>query len=334
MEFKDYVRMVLAHWVGVVVLIALGVLAAVAYNQTQPAVYQATATGYVTARVAPDPNADPNVQMSNSSIGDALAKSKVTSYLAIATSTRTAKQVIDDAEYPELAGATPGSLIGRISVSQPTDTVLINVSARGATPELAQHLADAWAQGLSEQIAKVEGSTPDEGLHMQVYSSAQRGAQVLPRTQLNLVVGLVLGMLLGFAYALIRKQFDRRLRNSEDVQKQFGVPGDRADPPVVAGAPGRRPRAVPGRHRRRGQQQRQHRRGVPQAAHQPGLHGRRPPAADHRGHQPEAVRRQVDHRGQPRRRHRHRRPAGHAHRRRPAPADRCATHSPWSTAPD
>ena len=102
--------------------------------------------------------------------------------------------------------------------------MLINVSARGATPESAQHLADAWAQGLSEQIAKVEGSTPDEGLHMQVYSSAQPGAQVLPRTQLNLVVGLVLGLLLGFAYALIRKQFDRRLRSSEDVQKQFGIP--------------------------------------------------------------------------------------------------------------
>ena len=58
MEFKDYVRMVLAHWVGVVVLIALGVLAAVAYNQTQPAVYEATATGYVTLG-RPDPKADP-----------------------------------------------------------------------------------------------------------------------------------------------------------------------------------------------------------------------------------------------------------------------------------
>ena len=226
MEFKDYVRMVLAHWVGVVVLIVLGVLAAVAYNQTQPAVYQATATGYVTVAVPNTPGSDP---LSGASVGDTLAKSKVTSYVAIATSTRTAKQVIDDAkqvgaEHPEFAAATPGSLIGRISVSQPADTVLINVSAQGPTPESAQELADAWAQALSEQIAKVERSTPDEGLHMQVYSSAQPGAQVLPRTKLNLVIGLIVGILLGFAYALIRKQFDRRLRSSEDVQKQFGIP--------------------------------------------------------------------------------------------------------------
>ena len=34
----------------------------------------------------------------------------------------------------------------------------------------------------------------------------------------------MLGLLLGLAYALIRHQFDRRLRSSEEVEKQFGVP--------------------------------------------------------------------------------------------------------------
>ena len=49
MELKDYVRIVLAHWFGVLLLAVAGVAGAVAYNVTQPKVYEATATGYVTA---------------------------------------------------------------------------------------------------------------------------------------------------------------------------------------------------------------------------------------------------------------------------------------------
>ena len=68
MEFKDYVRILRAHWVGVVVLVVLGVLAAAAYNLTQPKVYEATATGYVIAGDSRRP--------SDASINDALAKSQ------------------------------------------------------------------------------------------------------------------------------------------------------------------------------------------------------------------------------------------------------------------
>lgn len=222
MEFKDYVRIVLAHWVGVVLLVALGVAAAAAYNYQQPKVYQATATGYV--------NAGDSKDAGTAAISTQLAKQKVTSYVAIATSTKTAQQVVDDAQaagarFPELADANPGSLIGQISVSQPLDTVLINVSARGPTPQAAQRLADAWVNALGEQIAQLEGTVGSaKGIHMESYSSAEPGSQVLPRSTLNLVIGLMAGVLLGFAYALVRKQFDRRLRNAEDVEKQFGVP--------------------------------------------------------------------------------------------------------------
>jgi capsular exopolysaccharide synthesis family protein len=82
-------------------------------------------------------------------------------------------------------------------------------------------------------VAGIEGTPPPssvpnpeeiKGLHFLTLSQATGGSLVLPRKTLNLVVGLLVGMLLGFGYALIRHQFDRRLRSSEEVEKQFGIP--------------------------------------------------------------------------------------------------------------
>jgi capsular exopolysaccharide synthesis family protein len=231
MEFKDYVRIVLSHWAGVLVLAILGVAAAFGYNATQPNVYQAGATGLVTATSGPSTgSSDPNGSaLANASIGDALAKSRVTSYLSIAKSTEVATAVLKDPSIRGLGLPTStAGLANNITASQPQDTVLIQIKARGPSPKAAAALANAWGTALAAKVAEIDGS-PDatsahEGLHMATLSSAQAGYLVLPRTKLNLVVGLVVGLLLGFAYALVRHQFDRKLRSSEDVEKQFGIP--------------------------------------------------------------------------------------------------------------
>jgi capsular exopolysaccharide synthesis family protein len=224
MEFKDYVRIVLAHWVGVLVLAVAGVAAAGVYNLTQPKVYEATATGYVTAGSSQN--------TSEATLADQLAKAKVTSYVAVATSTKVADRVISDLDLT----TSPGVLIGNITVGQPTDTVLLNISARDSDPAQAQRLANAWVSALAQEIKTLDtgsgtsaapssnGSDPAADLRIETLSQASPGALVLPRTKLNLLAGLVLGLLLGMAYALIRHQFDRRLRSTEEVEKQFGIP--------------------------------------------------------------------------------------------------------------
>jgi capsular exopolysaccharide synthesis family protein len=228
MEFKDYVRIVLAHRVGVIVLALAGIAGAYAYNLTQPEVYQASATGLVTV--------GKTASSSDASVGDTLAKSRVTSYVAIATSTDVVESVIASGDLKGFDLPTsPGALIGDISVSQPTDTVLINIQARAADPDSAAALANAWVAALAQQIRKIEGGTTaagttttsgdttPEGLHMVALDQAQPGGLILPRKNLNLMIGLLIGCLLAFGYALVRHQFDRRLRSPEEVEKEFGV---------------------------------------------------------------------------------------------------------------
>jgi capsular exopolysaccharide synthesis family protein len=227
MEFKDYVRIVLAHWVGVLVLILVGIGAAAVYNTTQPAVYQASASGIVSL--------GKTSTATEASIADNLARSKVTSYAAIATSTETADQVVTDIKanaggtdpvYSKLQSLGTNGLVGKISVTQPIDTALITINARDTDPATATALATAWVRALSEQVSRLESVplTKQRGLRVLPYGSSAGASQVLPRTTLNLLIGLLFGMLLGFAYAMVRHQFDRRLRSSEEVEKKFGVP--------------------------------------------------------------------------------------------------------------
>src|SRR3954452_328845 len=176
MEFKDYVRIVLAHWVGVLVLIVAGVAGAVAYNVTQPQVYQATATGLVTAGKSQD--------SSDATINDSLAQSRVTSYVAVATSSRVAERVLRDPAIKKLDDIpdSAGALVGDITVAHADDTVVITIDARGSSPENAQALADAWVRSLAAEVLTIESggsadttSTPN-GLHLAVFSSAAPGS--------------------------------------------------------------------------------------------------------------------------------------------------------------
>jgi len=214
MEFKDYVRILLAHWAGVLMIALAGLGGAAVYNLTQPAVYEASATGFFKNGQTSDPGL--------ASISDSVAKSRATSYVAIAKSGSIADAVAKAEGLPSSVG-----LAGRITVSHPDNTVLIDISARGPSPTDAATLANDWVKALSDQVGIIEGTTLGDkhGLQMAAYSSAEPpGAPVLPRTKLNLVIGLLFGCLLGFGYALVRKHFDRRLRSSEDVEKQCGLP--------------------------------------------------------------------------------------------------------------
>lgn len=224
MELTDYLRILRAHWLGVLLLTVATATAALAFSLTQPKVYAANANGFVSAGLNDNP--------ALASVSDSLAKSRAKSYVDIAKSRATAQDVIDELGLD----AAPSSLIGNIDVEQPIDTVLIKVTARAATPLEAQQLADAWIAALAGQVAQIEdpkGKNKAGTLEVVPVESAELPTSpVSPQTDRNVLLGLVLGLLLGLGYAVIRSQLDRRIRSAAAVEQRFGVtvvgaiPGD------------------------------------------------------------------------------------------------------------
>jgi len=214
MELTDYLRVVRAYWRGVTVFVLLGVAVAAGVSLVQPRVYQADASGFVSAGTS--------ANAGEASVGDSLAKSRAASYVDLAKSRATAQTVIEQLGLH----VAPASLIGSVAVTQPLDTVLIKVSARAATPRAAQQLADAWVQALKTQVDSVENPTgaSSQALRIVPIESAELPATpVSPNTRRNLALGLVAGLLLGLGYAVLRSQLDRKLRSPEDVEGPFGV---------------------------------------------------------------------------------------------------------------
>ncbi|WP_426228574.1 polysaccharide biosynthesis tyrosine autokinase [Pseudarthrobacter sp. DSP2-3-2b1] len=235
LDLSDYLRVVRTYWKAITAFTLLATLAAFGWTVVQPKIYSSDSSGIVVT-----PGSD-NVSLSLA--GDSLAKAKVKNYESVAKSRLVADRVIASLELKTTADA----LLGTISVKVPLDTAEIRVTAQSTDPATAQRVADAWVNGLAAQVEAIEtappaetvvepgaAAGPDAGTPAAAPASAVRvlplGKAVLPTSpvspnvKLTLALGALVGLALGVAYALVRRHLDRRLRNSTEIERLFGVP--------------------------------------------------------------------------------------------------------------
>ncbi|PWJ25114.1 capsular exopolysaccharide synthesis family protein [Branchiibius hedensis] len=212
MRIDEYYRILRRHWKIIVAATLAAIAVMFVWDLFQPKVYQASSSGFVTAGQPQN--------LSEAAFGDQLAKSRATSYVDVAQSRAVAQQVIDDLNLQ----TTPAALINQISVDQPTNTVLLRISANASSPEQAQAIANAWVKALAAQVAKIEGSGANS-LRINVQDPAQLpSSPISPNTKLDLIIAGIVGLLGGIGLAMLRSQMDGRLRDPNKVREQFGVP--------------------------------------------------------------------------------------------------------------
>jgi capsular exopolysaccharide synthesis family protein len=214
-ELRDYLRILRAHWVGIVLLTALGLAVALGWNLVQPRLYTATASGYVAA-TGMDGSANATL------VGDQLARSKVTSYLDIGSWRSVAEYAIQALGLT----ASPEALVTRVEVSNPLDTVVIHVAATANDPVAARDLAETWIRGMTAEIDSIEGDgtagsaavtlVPGDSARLPTSPSS-------PNTTLDLVLGGLIGLALGIAYAVVRSVLDRRIGAAPDIERETGA---------------------------------------------------------------------------------------------------------------
>ena len=209
MELRDYLVILRKRWMSIAIITALVTGAAVAWSLVATPLYTARAQVFVSVRTGDS--------VSDLVQGSSFTQRQVKSYTDLVTSPRVLIPVIEELDL----ATTPDELAKSIGASSPIDTVLINITATHADPQIASDIANATADSLAVQVTELE--QPEDG-ESPVEISTVRNATApvepsAPNKRLNVALGFILGLAIGFGLAVLREVLDTRVRTAEDIRQ-------------------------------------------------------------------------------------------------------------------
>lgn len=217
MELRDYAKIVRKNWAGVVAAALLGVILGIGVSLLMTSKYESTSQVYVSVRSTDEATSD-LVQGSN------FAQQAVSSYMEIATSAIVLEQVVEELALEE----SVQTLSSKITVTSPADTVLMDITVTDSDPQRAAEIANVTGAVLSDVVEnEIEISSGDNTGPVQI-ETIQPGVvpedPVSPRVTLNGVLGLLIGLAVGFGLAILRAVLDTRFHSLNDLGSAFDAP--------------------------------------------------------------------------------------------------------------
>ena len=210
MELRDYVAVLRKYWISIVGVTLLGISTAAIVTLVTPPTYTARTAVFISVRGGD--SAGELLQGAN------YATNQVRSYAQVATTPTVLQPVIDKLGLD----TTPARLAESVTASIPTNTAIVEVAVVDRDAELSARIAQATSEQL---VATVDQLSPSDGSGKRaVAATIVTPATVplektTPRTSLNLAVGLLAGLLLGFGQAVLRNTLDRSIRTEDDVAR-------------------------------------------------------------------------------------------------------------------
>ena len=217
MEFRDYLRILRRRWLLVALSTLIVVGAASAYTFTATPVYQSTARLFINAA------GDGGETTAGAYQGGLFTQQRVASYAELITTDSLAEAVNDDLGL----NLTPAELENKVTATVSPQTVVLDVSAQDASPARAQAIAQAYADGMTDLIRRIE--TPDGQTSPLAQAKIPEpatlpSAPVSPQPVRNLGLALVLGLLLGVGLAVARELLDTTVKSPEDLRETTPAP--------------------------------------------------------------------------------------------------------------
>lgn len=170
--------------------------------------YQSTSRIYVVSRQNQDNNALTN---SDLQAGSYLVKD----YREIILSQNVLSQAIEELKLD----MTPAELSKKISVSVPTDTRILSITAKDGNPKEAARIANGLRNVAAEKIIAVtkvsDVTTLDEAEVPQSPSS--------PNIRRNVLLGFIAGVGLMVVLLVVVEVLDDRVKRPEDIEELMGL---------------------------------------------------------------------------------------------------------------
>jgi tyrosine-protein kinase len=214
---QEFIKLLVQRWQLIAAVVAVGVALAVLVTAITPFTYKATANLYVSVDAA---------DAAAAYDGGLFAQQRAAYYAELVPSVRVSQAALDGLQI----GITPDQLTDKISAAPRPPSPLLAVSVTDGSPEQAVLLADRVGAAFAALVPSLEGASDDPdgaGAKVTIRTFEPAAAEierVSPRRQLNLLIGLVAGLLVGIGSALVARAFDRTIRSTSQLARYVGRP--------------------------------------------------------------------------------------------------------------
>jgi non-specific protein-tyrosine kinase len=215
MDLVKYIRRLAGRWRVIAFVTVVCVGAATITTALTTRLYQTHTTYYASTS---HPNGDINSAMASS----VYAQQQVLSYAAVASSQRMAAAVVQELNL----NVSPSVVQSEISTSVDYGTVLVHVTVTDPSPTRALAIAESISRQYNRVLAAVDTSNVSGvkvGMSM-LTPPALPTSPSSPHAALNILLGLVAGLLLGLGLAALRDVLDNRIKTSEQLVKAARAP--------------------------------------------------------------------------------------------------------------
>ena len=215
-DLRDYLRVLRSRWllIAVITLVAVGA-AAGATLLTTP-LYKSTTTVFVSA-------GDAQSNLGSAYTGSLLSQQRVQSYVDVAKTRPIAQGIVDQLKLT----ISPDAVVGMMSVDNPLDTVLLNLSVSSPDPAQAQRIAAAWVEQLSKAVDRIEQSGTGGSSLFKIATIEPANfptSPYSPRPTINLALGLLVGLAIGIGTAVLLETLDTRVKTVASLPQIAGAP--------------------------------------------------------------------------------------------------------------
>lgn len=208
---QDLLRIIRKHIVAAVVVALITVVGAVTFLFLSPKKYTTTAEVYATySTVTSSATSVTDINTAGSYISQ-----QIKSYPSLAVTSAVLDPVISKLNLD----MTKAELADLITVTNPTDTMLIDISVENTDPAMSSKIANMVAESLSETVTSSLNPSTESLVNLALVQKAETPTSPSsPKTTLIILVSVGLGLILGIAVAFIRDAFDTKLRTVRDLQ--------------------------------------------------------------------------------------------------------------------
>jgi capsular exopolysaccharide synthesis family protein len=225
LDFRTFVRIIASRWKIILAATVASLAAAVAITAVQTKTYQASATILVSF-VRP-------TNVSDAYNAAYASQLRLSSYADIAGGRSVAQRAITQLGAPLAAD----DLVANTSVTYKPESTLFRLTVDNPDPHMAADLATAMAHQFAAMLPEVDPAVPDPEVGWDIGSQQNQGtARAIvvdepavpvgaagPVPAKNVTIGLVAGVLLGVALALVRNATDRTIRSPEALIATTGL---------------------------------------------------------------------------------------------------------------